>query len=196
MRRTVPITEWCDSKALRGACYARDRTPASLNDFGECLRCRLPVGPSKPDRTRKQRLESQRAAAGPGKVVRVRSLHLQSVRANPGTLFVFNDNMQRYGGPALARQIRGEPNAVGIPTKREPANRESSYFKNGDLDAQDVRMAIQGALDRLQEHLDNGGNVVLPVEGIGTGLAGLRDHAPLIYRMVNGRLQELEAQYR
>lgn len=145
---------------------------------------------------KKRGLESQQTAARLGKVVRVRSLHLQSVRAHPDTLFVFNDNMQRSGGAPLAREIRGEPNAVGIPTKREPANREGSYFNNSDLDDPAVRGAIHAALDRLQEHLDNGGNVVLPAEGIGVGLSGLKDHAPLIYRMVNGRLQELEAQYR
>lgn len=43
----------------------------------------------------------------------IRRAHL---RANPKNLYLFGDNEQRRGLGGLARECRGEPNAVGIAT--------------------------------------------------------------------------------
>ncbi|KKL05458.1 hypothetical protein LCGC14_2605850, partial [marine sediment metagenome] len=45
----------------------------------------------------------------------------QMLRDEPDTLFVFGDNMQRRGLGGQAFAMRGEPNAVGIPTKIFPS---------------------------------------------------------------------------
>jgi len=42
----------------------------------------------------------------------------QMLRAEPGTLWVFGDNLQRKGLGGQAKEMRGEPNAIGIPTKK------------------------------------------------------------------------------
>ncbi len=40
------------------------------------------------------------------------------IRAHPDWLFVFGDNMMRRGFGGQAAEARGEPNAIGIATKR------------------------------------------------------------------------------
>jgi hypothetical protein len=96
------------------------------------------------------------------------------LRAEPDTLFVFGDNIIRTGFGGQAREMRGEPNAVGLPTKKTP----SEFLKDDDLAL--VRGANLKAIDRLSEHLRQDKLVVWPLAGIGTGLAELDKRAPAI----------------
>ncbi len=110
-------------------------------------------------------------------------------------LVVFGDNLQRRGsGPNSGQAvIRGEPNAVGIPTKREPSNDPRAFLTDADLPA--IRAAATPAFTRLAGHLRAGGVVVWPAEGIGTGRARLRESAPRIWDMLERarrRLEEIE----
>jgi hypothetical protein len=58
----------------------------------------------------------------------------QRVRENLDTIFIFGDNLQEKGFGGQAREMRGEPNAIGIPTKNAPDLRESSFFSDQDFD--------------------------------------------------------------
>lgn len=111
------------------------------------------------------------------------------LRDNPGTLFVFGDNMERVGLGGQAKEMRGEPNAVGIPTKWGPSTKPGAYFK--DADFPHVQDEIDKGFDRLVRHVNNGGTVVWPEDGIGTGLADLPRKAPKIYAYLQSRLEEL-----
>lgn len=110
-------------------------------------------------------------------------------RAAPNVLFVFGDNMRREGYGGQARELRGEPNAVGIPTKWKPRRVPDAYFTDKDLST--VKEAIDVAFDRLERHLREGGDVVWPVDGVGSGLAMLPERAPAIDRYIQGRLARL-----
>jgi hypothetical protein len=44
----------------------------------------------------------------------------EDLRANPTVLYVFGDNEARTGLGGQAKEMRGEPNAVGIATKASP----------------------------------------------------------------------------
>src|SRR5437879_2286734 len=90
------------------------------------------------------------------------------VQSKPKTLFVFGDNIKGAGLGGQARAMRGEPNAVGIPTKWIPSNSESAFFTDDDFP--EVRTVIEERFKILAEHLSHGGDVVWPIEGIGTGL--------------------------
>ena len=96
----------------------------------------------------------------------------QMLRDEPEKLFVFGDNLARIGKGGQAKEMRGEPNAVGLPTKVSP----SIYLSDSDLAK--VSRAIRDDLDRLMAHLRRGGTVVWPSNGIGTGLAELDTRAP------------------
>tara|TARA_R110002072_G_scaffold251266_2_gene410131 strand:- start:18546 stop:18914 length:369 start_codon:yes stop_codon:yes gene_type:complete len=105
----------------------------------------------------------------------------QMLREEPDALFVFGDNLARRGFGGQAKEMRGEPNAVGIPTKKLPSMREGSFFTDSDLPT--WRMHVAPAFERLRNHP---GRIVWPTDGLGTGLAQLQHRAPAIW-------QELEA---
>jgi len=109
------------------------------------------------------------------------------IRVEPNALFVFGDNIKGAGFGGQAAQMRGEPNAVGIPTKWFPSGNESAYFKDSDFHA--VVGNIDKAFGRLFMHAIGGGDIVWPMDGIGTGLAELPQRAPKIWNYIEaGRL--------
>jgi hypothetical protein len=101
------------------------------------------------------------------------------LRSEPETLFVFGDNLAGRGLGGQAREMRGEPNAIGIPTKHAPSRHPSAFFDDSDLTT--FKLIAGGRFTRLAEHLRAGGKVVWPADGIGTGLAELERKAPAIW---------------
>ena len=91
---------------------------------------------------------------------------------------MFGDNFERKGLGGQAGQARGEPNAVGIATKRRPSRDEDAYLTDADYDEWEAFNAFDYA--RLEGHLRQGGIVVWPA-GIGLGRAGLPGRAGKIY---------------
>jgi hypothetical protein len=117
-------------------------------------------------------------------------IDVASVRQRPDTLFVFGDNMQGWGKKGQAI-IRDEPNAVGIPTKWKPATTADAYFTDRDFEA--VKGRIDASLSALMNHKEKGGSIVLPSDGVGTGLAQLPTRAPRIHAYISARLRELSS---
>ncbi len=116
------------------------------------------------------------------------------LRAEPDTLWVYGDNLARRGLGGQAAEMRGEPNAVGIPTKRRPARDEAAYFTDDDLPT--FREAAAPVFARLAAHLRGRGMVVWPTAGIGTGLADLERRAPRVWASLERarlRLEEVAA---
>lgn len=113
------------------------------------------------------------------------------LQANPSALFVFGDNMRERGLGGQAKEMRGEPNAVGIPTKWAPSNAEIGFFCNSDLAA--CRGLIDERFAKLRRHLNAGGEVVWPEAGIGTGLADLKSRAPRVWEYIEIQRAELFA---
>jgi hypothetical protein len=114
-------------------------------------------------------------------------------RAEPVALFAFGDNFERRGsGPSSGQAIiRDEPNAVGIATKRAPSNRPGSFLADGDvgrfIDENTPAFLI------LANHLRDGGTVVWPADGIGTGRAALQGCAPKLWASLERARLRLEA---
>lgn len=79
--------------------------------------------------------------------------------------------------------MRGEPNAVGIPTKLLPGMGNTDFFRDEDYDR--AKPKIDAAFVRLFAHAANGGEVVWPKDGIGTGLAELPRRAPRIWKLID-----------
>ena len=97
-------------------------------------------------------------------------------------LFAFGDNMARQGYGGQAAACRGEPNAVGIPTKWRPSNEPGAFFSDTDYPA--VMPAIVASFVRLADHIRAGGDVIWPADGVGTGLADLPARAPRIATLI------------
>ena len=107
------------------------------------------------------------------------------VRANRDKIYIFGDNLLGVGHGGQAREMRGEPNTIGIPTKRSP----SEFLSDGDYyQAAPLIIAKFGA---IKGHLQCGRAVVIPGAGVGTGLADLPNKAPKIWGMIRENLESL-----
>lgn len=113
----------------------------------------------------------------------------KDLQDNPQALFVFGDNMQRRGMGGQAKEMRGERNAVGIPTKKSPAMTANAFFSDADFPKAQVE--IDKEFDRLEAHVRAGGVVVYPKDGIGSGSAKLKEKAPKIAEYLQKRYVDL-----
>ncbi len=113
-----------------------------------------------------------------------------TIRANPGTLYAFGDNEARTGLGGQAAACRGEPNAVGVATKRSPSMAESALWSDDDFER--CAQIIDKDMERLFAHVRAGRLVVFPKAGIGTGRARLPERAPQLMEHIRERVRELK----
>lgn len=98
------------------------------------------------------------------------------LKNNPDVFFLFGDNTVRKGLGGQAGAMRGEPNAIGIATKLTPTSGSNAFFSDQELEhncriiANDFRKAFQKR--------DEGHMIVVPADGLGTGLSELPERAP------------------
>lgn len=109
------------------------------------------------------------------------------LRRNPSVLYVFGDNMTRKGYAGQASEMRGEVNAVGISTKYSPYEKYTSH----PVDLVNQQQRIDDDMKKLFTHIKSGGVVVWPSEGIGTGLADLKNAAPETFEYLQQKLGAL-----
>lgn len=105
-------------------------------------------------------------------------------RSYPDKVFIYGDNLRRYGkgGQAI---IRDEPNAFGIPTKVGPSWEDWAFFSDKEEEFEAVRSSL-----RSLYKLSRAKTVVFPRDGVGTGRARIKDKSPIIYAMMCGILFE------
>ena len=106
------------------------------------------------------------------------------VKSNPDKVFVFGDNVQRKGTKGQA-QIRNNNNAMGIATKLAPSTDSSAYMSDKDFD--NNKSIIDRDINKIKA---TGKTVVFPKDGLGTGLAKLKEKAPKTYSYLKQRLLE------
>lgn len=108
------------------------------------------------------------------------------------SLFIFGDNDKKIGckGQACIRHSFVK-NVVGIPTKKEPNFKTTSYYNDNELEInkQKINNAIDLILKRLKEEKFVG--IILPKDGLGTGLADLKNKAPLTFEYLNLAIENL-----
>lgn len=110
---------------------------------------------------------------------------VRDCNANPKSLYVFGDNLMRFGtgGQAIIRYCA---NSHGVITKRAPNNQPDAYFNDSQLDTfkECVDDDIADMLDKAQHYEV----VVLPSNGLGTGLSRLPTVAPLCFQYLCDKL--------
>lgn len=142
-----------------------------------------PGMPSKPAITSAETITEQVAKESKNIEV-VDRYSIADVQANPDKIYVFGDNVieKGKGGQAI---IRDEENAFGIPTKVLPDTTPNSYFSDNKYEANISQ------IDRAIEKIKNDGRpIVFPKDGLGTGLAKLKEKAPQTYAYLKQRLLE------
>lgn len=123
-------------------------------------------------------------------IIKQKYILRQHLRENPDRLYVFGDNMIGCGLGGQAKECRGEPNAVGIPTKHFPRNDDVAFFCDSDFE--NVVSLIDRRIDIIRNHIKIGGTVVVPSDGVGVGRAQLETKAPKIYEYIMSQLLALE----
>jgi len=112
------------------------------------------------------------------------------VREHRDRIFLFGDNLARQGFGGQAAAMRGEPNVVGIPTKKLPTKSENAFFT--DVEFEQNKAAIDHSFQLLGARSSTTHQViVIPANGIGTGRAQLESRAPLTFAYLEKRLAEL-----
>lgn len=102
-------------------------------------------------------------------------IYRADLQANREWTYVFGDNYERVGLGGQAGEMRGEPNAFGLVTKWHPGMASGDFFYDSEM--QDVLALWRPAFEVLKAR----SYVVLPLDGVGTGLAQLPTRAPKLY---------------
>lgn len=113
-------------------------------------------------------------------------IYRADLRANPSILYVFGDNVERWGRGGQAAQCRDEPNAVGVATLWSPGR----FFS--DDRATEQNAIIDKDMAPLFKAV-SAGIVVFPLAGIGTGLADLERQSPATWRHLQFLVAELKS---
>jgi hypothetical protein len=110
----------------------------------------------------------------------------EMVRNNKNRIFIFGDNLLEKGYGGQAAEVRGEPNAIGIPTKKKPEMTEDSFFTDDEFEAN--KKAIDEAMNKIPKNA----TVVMSMAGLGTGRAQLKEKAPITFGYLEGKLRVLQ----
>lgn len=118
-------------------------------------------------------------------VLTQKRIHRSDLQKNPRVLYLFGDNAARIGYGGQAAECRDEPNAHGIATKISPEE---------FMDDSDAHMEITSKdIEALQEKLRSKKYIalVIPEDGLGTGLAQMEQYAPATFSALQMYLELL-----
>lgn len=118
-------------------------------------------------------------------IIRQKFIYREDLQNNPGVIYVFGDNEMQFGYGGQAKEMRGEPNAFGIPTKESPSTywSDDQYFEKIDL--------LYKSFEELKTLLNINRIVVYPSDGIGTGYAKMSEKCPDIFKYLNEQVDGL-----
>ena len=109
----------------------------------------------------------------------------QLLRANPHVLFVYGDNLMRQGCGGQA-QVRYEPNALGLATKRAPGVLPEDFFSpTSCMDLEGLLYDLHAVVAKSVVY-----DVVIPFDrttdrtSLGCGLSELPQRAPGLYSIL------------
>lgn len=112
------------------------------------------------------------------------------IQHRPDVYWVFGDNKAGAGLGGQAAACRGEPNAIGVPTKKRPSMDPDAFCTSTD-DAFDMIEAFV----RIEEALMKGAIVAVPTAGVGTGLSRLNQTCPELYQWIREQFIRLVRAY-
>lgn len=122
-------------------------------------------------------------------IIRQKMIYRTDLQANPNLLYVFGDNLMRVGFGGQAKEMRGEINSLGIATKRLPEHgRYDCYFHD---DQKCAWQSVDLDFKRLKVTSKIYKGIVIPADGLGTGLAKLSEYAPKLLAHIELCIKEL-----
>lgn len=123
--------------------------------------------------------------------IRQKRIFRDDLLNNPKVLYLFGDNEKRAGLGGQAKEMRGEANALGVRTKAAPSMEESAFWSDSRADL--YESMIDEDLWRAFDHVQRGGILVIPADGLGTGFSQLPERAPIVNRYLKNQIERLLA---
>lgn len=156
-----------------------------LNNFDGMLNNEVEAKPSKPENNSSEVSSTSNYTTEKQKIFTV-----ENVKNNPDKLFIFGDNLQQKGKGGQA-VIRDEPNAFGVPTKKLPSMGNNAFFTDTEYEnnVEAIDKAFEDIIKEISKRKENI-VVVLPEDGIGTGLAKLEEKAPKTFEYLQSKLNK------
>lgn len=129
-------------------------------------------------------------------IIKQKWIKREDLQANPNVIYLFGDNELRIGFGGQAKEMRGEPNAVGIVTKKSPTafmSDDELILNKQKIDSDFNTIKIKLAkLNSFWDSVKGRVVVVIPADGLGTGLADLPNKAPKTYKYLCEKLEQLK----
>jgi hypothetical protein len=111
------------------------------------------------------------------------------LKQNQDRVYLFGDNLLRIGMGGQAKSMRGEPNALGVATKFSPGmNPQDMWIETDEHDHEKFIVYLEIDLQPVEKHLKAGSIVVIPSDGLGTGLSKLPENAPITNDWLHNKL--------
>jgi len=112
---------------------------------------------------------------------------LEQCLENPNKLYVFGDNMVRYGKGGQAG-IRDCSNSIGLATKRLPRMTNDSFFS----DKADEYIVVEADIEKILVEMQKPHykTLVIPAAGLGTGLSQMPTKSPKLFEHMVGILED------
>ena len=108
------------------------------------------------------------------------------LQANKHVMYAFGDNLEEAGFGGQAKEMRGEPNALGIPTKASPY-----MFLSDVAHYKLVTHRYNLIFEQIEVAMKARKLLVWPLDGIGTGLADLKNKAPMCWAYLEAKRHSL-----
>lgn len=114
----------------------------------------------------------------------------KDIQKNLDVLFVFGDNDERKGLGGMAKECRGEPNTIGLRTKKKPSTSKNSYYDDSEFEANCIKIDedIKAIMQTAKRYC-----VIYIPDNIGNGLAKMTEYAPKTYLYLTKKLTELKS---
>ncbi len=106
----------------------------------------------------------------------------EDLRENRDKVYLFGDNTIHSGYGGQAGEMRDEPNSIGIPTLKEPG----IFFTDNEFETN------KQIIDEAFRQIPSDKTVVIPSDGLGTGIARLNIAAPKTFKYLVEKIKELE----
>ena len=116
----------------------------------------------------------------------------EDLRANKMFAYIFGDNLMRQGRGGQAAEMRGEPNAFGIATKKRPDMQPSAFFTDEEFEL--LLPKILDDIEKVKDLLTSRAYtaLVMPIDGIGTGYAQMQTRAPKLFNYMSFEINNLK----
>lgn len=128
-------------------------------------------------------------SAGNMMVIKQKFIYRTDLRNNPDVYYLFGDNDSRQGLGGQAKEMRGEPNAIGVRTKKLPTMDNNAFYSDTELFENCKK--IDEDMSKAFIVVSEGHVVVLPTDGLGSGMAELKKHAPKTKDYLDGMIDML-----